>query len=351
MKEALSAAPVMTMARPAAAPSFGRVGPAMGPSVREGAIPSFSGLKVREISNPFRQPIPMPTIKPGLQIREMRLPEAMRQPAPEPIRSIPVAEKPLVHPAIVFPRAEHIRIAVPKMESRIRPAEAVQLGFAQPILSPQWETEKKLQVVRQTIHGFTTEAGQKPELFEPVTPDHPVKPKAEEEEVEEKIAEDIKKKETTPIKDEKKVEIKKRRLVVDKEALARVLFQVDVALRMAFRKVFKKDQEEKEGVSGSEVRTYMPEEVSDKQVRSGSLKEDVSDEVPDGSAVLRGAGIKAIPKTTSEAEMLKRVIEVVLKNVPTARAKEGEIVTAEIRDKVYQFTSIKPPLVEESRAF
>lgn len=220
----------------------------------------------------------------------------------------------------------------------------VKIGFAEPLvkLEEGQETEAELARVRQTIYSLRRELNKGTRRLEAIK----TKPLTELQLVE-KMFEVVSKREeqeenTKPqVRESQRIELRRRILVRDENALAQRLMDAVKAVQQAFEKAGK---EERVAVGGKDVRAHLPAEYA--EVRSGVLKEDNENPVPDGSYLFEGVDIQNIGQIHSEVEMRAKVKETVNRNTPVRRSRgdDGEPVTQAEIGKVYLFRKMTPPV-------
>lgn len=160
--------------------------------------------------------------------------------------------------------------------------------------------------------------------------------------LEKKVFKKIEKKKTA-FPEDKELEVNKRRIVIDKVVLATRLYVGRFAAKLAFRmaRLLGKDT-----VTGKDVAQFVPEEYD--EVRSGVLKEDKDNKLPDGTYELAGIDIEHIGKVYSEEQLITKVEDAIYPHKPLMRIEGdlGEAAKAEQVDEVYIHTPKRPPVVE-----
>lgn len=204
--------------------------------------------------------------------------------------------------------------------------------------------EEQLEQVRKTIKKLATKVIEENEVDSAikVEPSNQLQQAVKQQKMIFRIIEEKKEEGTAP-KGKDRVETSQRKMVKDLHALAKRLSDASVAIFRAFVNV-KPDRTGKKMVGGEDVEKQIPNEYSG--VRGKALKEDVDDNVLDGTYVLGRAAIREIKKTNSPKEMQSEVVQVWNENytVEKSRNGEGEEASQEQVDDTYMYVPGSPRL-------
>lgn len=227
--------------------------------------------------------------------------------------------------------------------------KTIEIGIAQPLVEEEEETQVQLEAVREQLRRLQAKTSQLPRTIQVARPDQSTQPQVVmNEQVIQVIKEQKKEEKAAFTKEKQKAELRQKRLIVDRNALAARLSLWREAIKNAYRDAMKRSvsgnnklvekEEDKVVVTGEQVTRYIPFGL--KELRSGILKKVVNDAVPDGSEVLNNAKVLGrVGKSSSQEEMELQINQIIMEDKPVDKPndEEGEEATKEQNDIVHMF--------------